>query len=290
MLKNLFISIILVCSLSASSFAGYIKFGNALSSTEGATGNIDNLDFGIYSIKKFTLGISLENGLYSDSGYYGKIKKVIDFANTANFDNLYDDLNKVKGFTTVTNTFATVMYDYGAPRGLYFTGGVGYGVRAKIKGSVGDMAYLASSINKGKTPEQLMADPKFQAAVHKLAQNPSDLINLIKQVAPNSGDLISQVDTKEKIENLLNDESALNNFINDAQSQNFDSSSMDKLNSLSAFCNTLITCDYGMAYTLGVGYDLPVWDPMGIDFQAKSRYMAHNKPIYSLGANVIFRW
>ncbi|MCL2566975.1 MAG: hypothetical protein FWE18_02615 [Alphaproteobacteria bacterium] len=268
----------------------YIRFGNAISSSDGAKGNISNFDFSVFSYKQFILGVSLEQGLYSyNGGYYGKIKQVNDFAKKADFNNLYEDIDRIKGMTTTTNGFLTLMYDFGKPRGFYAIGGVGYGLRAKVKGNLKDMAYLASAVNSGKTVQELQNDPRFQDAMNSLSKNPSDLINLINQILPGNTDLTSQVDSYDKIQDLLTNESALTQFLNDAQGR-FDSTSLNQLNSLSAVCNTLIACDYGMSYTVGVGYDLPIWRALGIDFQAKSRFMAHTSPIYSGGANLIFRW
>jgi hypothetical protein len=181
------------------------------------------------------------------------------------------------------------MYDFGKPRGFYAIGGVGYGLRVKLRGNLQDLSYLASVVDSGKTPEQLMADPRFQSTINSLANNPSGLVNFINQVLPGNEHLTSQVDSRDKIENLLKNETALNNFINDAQNVGFDSGAVIP-SSVDAICNILITCDKGIAYTLGVGYDLPIWGPLGLDFQAKSRFMNHTSPIYSAGANIIFRW
>ncbi|MDR0484968.1 MAG: hypothetical protein LBH40_06800 [Alphaproteobacteria bacterium] len=267
----------------------YIRFGNAMSSSEGAKGSISNLDFSLFSIKQLIIGASLEQGLYSyKGGNWGKISQVRSFASEADFNNLYRDIDKIKGFTSTTNGFLTLMYDVGKPRGLYFIGGVGYGLRAKVRGSLKDLAHLASIIDSGKSPQDLINDPDFINTINSLSKNPSDLVDLINQILPGNTDLISQVDTPEKIKGLLNSGN-LDRFINDAQGR-FDSSSLDKLNSLNAVCNTLITCDWGMSYTLGVGYDLPIYKAIGLDLQAKSRYMANSQPIYSLGANLIFRW
>lgn len=124
-------------------------------------------------------------------------------------------MDKVKGFTSVSNGFMVMNYYVSNKRGLYITGGMGYGVRAKIKDSTFDMAYIASVIFN-KTPQELMVDQNFNNAMNNVSNNTNDLVKLINQIAPNNDELVSQIDTREKIQNTLSDEDALNQFVNDA--------------------------------------------------------------------------
>ncbi len=272
----------------SSAQAGYIKFGTALSKTDNMKGSIGNLDFGLYSFGKLSLGIGLEQAFYGEN-FYGNMSKIIKIAKSvSDTTELYNATVNNKFLSSYTSGFFNLTYNFTGKRGAYAFAGVGYGIKVKLRDEVSSLVYIASAIDKNQNPEELLNDPEFNKIINDLSKDPTYMINLINTLMPGNEDLVSMIDTEEEIYNLAQDQEALNSFISSA-SKAYDESSVAKA-SLDTLCNVAVYCNYKIAYQIGVGYDIPIWGIFGLDMYTKIKFMPTTDPVYAMGANFMFKW
>jgi hypothetical protein len=288
--------------------AEYIKFGGGMLSQDGNKGYDFNLAAGLYSFgkeDKYTVGLALQQSIGNAKGLYKLYKDKSDDDEKLRI--YKNDILKASSFTAAMITFDMDVF---TGRGLYVFGGLGYGYHIKPRKSAGDLIDISTKIaeynknNKGgsndpATNPQLVAllnDQELINAISNLANDTDSLTSLINQVLPNSQDLINQVNSPDKIYALINDKNQLNNFIIDVtnryeqQYPNGFSFGGSGPSIKDLTCDVLLNCKDGVAYTLGLGYDLQIWRSLGLDFYGKMYGLFNSDIYYGLGANIIFKF
>jgi hypothetical protein len=274
-----------------------IKIGGGVGKNE----SIDlNLHFGLYSFgenDKFTIGAGF-NAYATNSSEAFNLYKTRDEIDKNDWVNVLNPIiNQKSKYGSLA--LITMQYDVFKYRGLYLFGGIGYGFDAKGREDVDSVISVLDQINRLDVNDpiaiaNLSQNQEFLDALTKISQGES-LSNFIDIVLPNSQDLIDMINTPEKINNLINNPAELDNFLtittnryNYEYPQGFQLKSSSQGTQL--VCDTLLLCKQGVAYQLGVGYDLQLIGALGLDLYAKMQGIFIAEPNYSSGINIILKF
>lgn len=254
------------------------------------------LHWGFYSFgeqEKFTLGIGFQQAIREYSQLYEAYK-------TYDKNDISKSVAQIVGSSSFSATLLTLQYQPFKNSGFYMLGGFGYGVDLRVKQDAQSVVVVADKVelaNESGDYTALAQDEEFKDALNQLS-NSGSLDELLNSLLPNSQDLVSQVDTTEEINALLNDQNALEIFAQDVssryQEQYPNGFSLDDLPAGSSgqalVCDVAIACEAGVAYQFGLGYELLIYKGLGLDLYTKASGLFVAKPYYQAGVNLMFKY
>jgi hypothetical protein len=265
------------------------------------------LNFSFFSHNRFAYSINADLiGIYGlGLNPLGNIDKIIDKNDkSTSGEKLRKIVDTAKNISTFSASTLNVEYDLFNKRGFYVFAGLGYGLQVSVRKEGVNLIKTINDLqnnnifNKDLSSEEsltaLVKDKEFQ---QNLQSSAFTLLSVFQTLLPQASGLTNQI--KEIVNNpsLIDNEEYLEDWLNRAE-QEFDK--LEDVDFEKAFNSNLqkllkdniLHINQGIAYTLGVGYDLKILGPLGLDLNAKVSGLLAKPfiPVYNIGASLIFKW